>query len=204
MSRHAVAVVREPGPQWGHQARVPLPRGPRGEDLPRGKRDPRPLRAQIFPARHDADTGRPLPRSLPGRAQLVRAPRHGVRRPAPPAHRPRRPPRRSPARHRSPSKEAAMDFKLSPQEEAFRDGLRRWLDVNAPGDWAKIRTRFATREEQTAFLRDWQRRLYEAGYVGLHWPQEYGGRGATIMEQAIFYEEMARARAPELPNAIGL
>jgi alkylation response protein AidB-like acyl-CoA dehydrogenase len=98
----------------------------------------------------------------------------------------------------------AMDFKLSVQEEAFRDGLRRWLEVNAPGDWAKIRTRFATREEQIAFLRDWQRRLYQAGYVGLHWPKDYGGRGATIMEQAIFYEELARARAPELPNIIGL
>ena len=78
-----------------------------------------------------------------------------------------------------------MDFTLSPQEAAFRDGLRRWLEVNAPGDWAKIRTRLATREEQTAFLRDWQRRLYEAGYVGLHWSKDYGGRGATIMEQAI-------------------
>ncbi|MBI4589945.1 MAG: acyl-CoA dehydrogenase family protein, partial [Candidatus Rokubacteria bacterium] len=97
-----------------------------------------------------------------------------------------------------------MDFKLTPQEEAFRDTLRRWLEVNAPGDWAKLRQRFSTRDEQIAFLRDWQRRLYEAGYVGLHWPKEYGGRGATIMEQAIFCEEMARARAPELPNAIGL
>ena len=97
-----------------------------------------------------------------------------------------------------------MDFKLSPQEEAFRDALRRWLTINAPGDWAKIRNRFATREEQVAFLRDWQRRLYEAGYVGLHWPGEYGGCGATIMEQAIFFEEMIRARAPELINVIGL
>ncbi len=97
-----------------------------------------------------------------------------------------------------------MDFKLSPEEEAFRDRLRRWLEVNAPGDWTKLRTRLATREEQIAFLKGWQRRLYEAGYVGLHWPKEYGGRGATIMEQAIFYEEMARARAPELPNVIGL
>ncbi len=97
-----------------------------------------------------------------------------------------------------------MDFKLSPQAEAFRDQLRRWLEVHAPGDWAKLRSRFPTRAEQIDFLKDWQRRLYEAGYVGLHWPKEYGGRGATIMEQAIFYEEMARARAPELPNVIGL
>jgi len=97
-----------------------------------------------------------------------------------------------------------MDFKLSSEEQAFRDGLRQWLDVNAPGDWAKLRNRFATGDEQIVFLREWQRRLYEAGYVGLHWPKEYGGRGATIMEQAIFYEELARARAPELPNVIGL
>jgi alkylation response protein AidB-like acyl-CoA dehydrogenase len=97
-----------------------------------------------------------------------------------------------------------MDFALSPAEEAFRDELRRWLAANAPGDWAKVRTRFRSREEQTVFLRDWQRRLYEAGYLGLDWPTEYGGRGATIMEQAILYEELARARAPELPNVIGL
>jgi alkylation response protein AidB-like acyl-CoA dehydrogenase len=96
-----------------------------------------------------------------------------------------------------------MDFKLSPGEEAFRDELRRWLEVNAPGDWAKLRSRLG-RDEQIDFLKAWQRKLYDAGYVGLHWPREYGGRGATIMEQAIFYEEMARARAPELPNVIGL
>ncbi len=97
-----------------------------------------------------------------------------------------------------------MDFKLTPQEEAFRDQLRRWLEVNAPGDWAKLRSRFATKEAEIAFLKGWQRKLYEAGYVGFHWPKEYGGRGATIMEQAIFCEEMARAKAPELPNVIGL
>ncbi len=97
-----------------------------------------------------------------------------------------------------------MDFTLSPAENAFRDELRRWLAANAPGDWAALRGRFASREEQTAFLRTWQRRLHEAGYVGLDWPRAYGGRGATVMEQAIFYEEMARARAPELPNVIGL
>jgi len=97
-----------------------------------------------------------------------------------------------------------VDFTLSPAEEAFRDELRRWLAANAPGDWAALRGRFASREEQTAFLRTWQRRLHEAGYVGLDWPRAYGGRGATVMEQAIFYEEMARARAPELPNVIGL
>ena len=46
------------------------------------------------------------------------------------------------------------------------------------------------------FRREWQRTLHEAGYAGLSWPKEYGGRGATLIEQAIFNEEMARARRP--------
>jgi alkylation response protein AidB-like acyl-CoA dehydrogenase len=97
-----------------------------------------------------------------------------------------------------------MDFKLSPGEETFRAELRGWLEAHGPGDWGRIRRGLPTREAQIEFLIGWQRALYEAGYVGLHWPTRYGGRGATVIEQAIFYEEMARARAPELPNAIGL
>ena len=96
-----------------------------------------------------------------------------------------------------------MDFKLSSAEQAFRDGLRAWLEAHGPRDWEKTRQSL-TPEAQAAVLVDWQRRLYAAGYVGLHWPVAYGGRGATVMEQAIFYEEMARAGAPALANAIGL
>src|SRR5258705_11251817 len=97
-----------------------------------------------------------------------------------------------------------MDFKLTPEQERFRADLRQWLDAHGPGDWGRIRSKLATREAQAEFLIAWQRKLHAAGYVGLHWPTTYGGRGATVLEQAIFYEEMARARAPELPNAIGL
>jgi len=97
-----------------------------------------------------------------------------------------------------------MDFRLPPHEEAFRTEIRRWLEAHWPGDWAHLRRRFATKAEEITFLIAWQRKLHEAGYIGLHWPREYGGRGASIMEQAIFYEEMARVRAPELPNLIGL
>jgi len=96
-----------------------------------------------------------------------------------------------------------MDLGLSLAEEAFRHELREWLRAHCPHDWA--RTRLAmSREDQARALIHWQRQLHGAGYVGLHWPVEHGGRGATVMEQAIFYEEMARARAPELANAIGL
>ena len=55
-----------------------------------------------------------------------------------------------------------------------------------------------------AFLRDWQRALADGGWVGVHWPREYGGRGATVIEHYIFQEEMAAARAPEIINRIGV
>ncbi|MEK7387223.1 MAG: acyl-CoA dehydrogenase family protein [candidate division NC10 bacterium] len=97
-----------------------------------------------------------------------------------------------------------MHFKLTSDDLAFRDGLRAWLARHWQEDWAKMRRRFPSQDEMFVFLREWQRRLFDAGYVGLSWPREYGGRGATIMQQAILYEEMARARAPELPNVIGL
>ena len=96
-----------------------------------------------------------------------------------------------------------MDFKLSAAEVAFRDALRAWLERHCPPDWERTR-RALGREARAQALIDWQRRLYAAGYVGLHWPVAYGGRGGSVMEQVIFYEEMARARAPELANAIGL
>ncbi len=96
-----------------------------------------------------------------------------------------------------------MDFKLSAAEVAFRDALRAWLERHCPPDWERTRQAL-DREARARALIDWQRRLHAAGYVGLHWPVAYGGRGGSVMEQVIFYEEMARARAPELANAIGL
>jgi alkylation response protein AidB-like acyl-CoA dehydrogenase len=97
-----------------------------------------------------------------------------------------------------------MDFRLTAEEAAFRDGLRSWLVANAPGDIAVLRQGFGVPPEYLEVLVDWQRRLHAAGYLGLHWPREYGGGGAGPVTQAIFYEEMARARAPEPPNAVGL
>jgi alkylation response protein AidB-like acyl-CoA dehydrogenase len=96
-----------------------------------------------------------------------------------------------------------VDFTLSPAEEAFRDGLRAWLEAHCPRDWERARQALSAEARAEALI-DWQRRLHAAGYVGLHWPVAYGGRGGTVMEQAIFYQEMARARAPELANQVGL
>jgi alkylation response protein AidB-like acyl-CoA dehydrogenase len=91
-----------------------------------------------------------------------------------------------------------VDLTLSPQEEAFRDELRGWLEDNHPGDEP------GGDEASFEFRRAWQRKLADAGYAGLSWPKEYGGRGATLVEQAIFGEEIARARAPQMANVLGL
>jgi alkylation response protein AidB-like acyl-CoA dehydrogenase len=91
-----------------------------------------------------------------------------------------------------------VDLTLSPNEQAFRDELRGWLEQNHPGEEP------AGDQEKFDFRREWQAKLHEAGYAGLSWPKEYGGRGATPIEQAIFGEEMTRAKAPSPVNVLGL
>src|SRR5213593_189330 len=91
-----------------------------------------------------------------------------------------------------------VDLTLSPQEESFRDELRAWLADNHPGQEP------SGDEAAFEFRRDWQRKLDGARYAGLSWPEEYGGRGATLIEQAIFNEEVVRARAPMPANVLGL
>jgi alkylation response protein AidB-like acyl-CoA dehydrogenase len=91
-----------------------------------------------------------------------------------------------------------VELTLSPAEEAFRDELRSWLENNHPGDEP-------TGDEATfQFRRDWQRKLHDAGWAGVSWPKDYGGRGATLIEQAIFNEEVVRARTPTPANVLGL
>jgi alkylation response protein AidB-like acyl-CoA dehydrogenase len=92
-----------------------------------------------------------------------------------------------------------MDLTLSKIEEAFRDELRAWLAENHPGAEPG-----GGEEAGFEFRRAWQRRLHDAGWAGLSWPVDYGGRGATLIEQAIFNEEMARAQAPPVANVLGL
>ena len=91
-----------------------------------------------------------------------------------------------------------MDLTLSPQEQAFRDELREWLAANHPGEEPE------GDEAGFEFRKAWQRTLADAGWAGLSWPKEYGGRGATLIEQAIFNEEVVRAKAPQVANVLGL
>jgi alkylation response protein AidB-like acyl-CoA dehydrogenase len=93
-----------------------------------------------------------------------------------------------------------VDLTLSPSEETFRDELRSWLEANHPGEAPDE----LDDQRAFAFRRDWQRKLHEAGWAGISWPKEYGGRGATLIEQAIFSEEMVRANAPSPANILGL
>ena len=97
-----------------------------------------------------------------------------------------------------------MDLNLTPQELAFRDEVRAWFSENVPKDWVKRRNAEESMEARFAYLKTWQRKLYDAGWAGISWPKEYGGRGASLMEQVIFIEEMARAEAPPMANVLGL
>jgi alkylation response protein AidB-like acyl-CoA dehydrogenase len=93
-----------------------------------------------------------------------------------------------------------MDLSFSPAEEAFRAELRTWLADNLP----RAVPERQTLADEVAWLVEWQHKLAGGRWVGVHWPQAYGGRGASVVENYIFQEEMARARAPEIINRIGV
>ena len=97
-----------------------------------------------------------------------------------------------------------MDLNLTPNEQKFRDSFRVWLSTNLPPEWKGGGIASEDSDDYITYLRDWQRKLYEGGWAGISWPEKYGGRGATLMEQAIFQEELARANAPQLIGTIGL
>src|SRR3989441_4850831 len=97
-----------------------------------------------------------------------------------------------------------MDFAFSPADERFRQELRAWLAANRPARAERVPHDDASLAAEVAFLRDWQQRLHAAGYLGLLWPRAYGGRGARPTQQAILNQELARARAPQLLNRVGV
>ena len=83
-----------------------------------------------------------------------------------------------------------MDFRPTAAEERFRREVHDWLMANLPEGWGTPSYRKPSEpEEKVAFGRSWQRKLSEGGWAGLHWPREYGGRGATPLEQFLFAEE---------------
>jgi alkylation response protein AidB-like acyl-CoA dehydrogenase len=99
-----------------------------------------------------------------------------------------------------------VDFTLTPAQEAFREDVRSWLQANIPHDWANQAMGGADVPRPDAYdaMRAWQRKLYDAGFIGLTWPREYGGRGLTFLEEMILHEEMALAKAPPVLNILGV
>jgi alkylation response protein AidB-like acyl-CoA dehydrogenase len=100
--------------------------------------------------------------------------------------------------------ESQMDLNFTPEEEEFRLKVRRFLEDNIPrsglGDGREGR-------EDKAWLtraKEWQRKLYEAGYVAMAWPREFGGQAMESVRQAIVNDELVRAKAPYLIGGSGL
>ncbi len=97
-----------------------------------------------------------------------------------------------------------MDVSFTPEQEAFRQRVRDWLAENLPSDWGGPRFTGPDDEAENArFQIDWERRLYAAGYQGIHWPKAYGGQGLTVVEHLIAAEELGRVSAPEGINTLG-
>src|SRR5436190_2232443 len=92
-----------------------------------------------------------------------------------------------------------MDFRLSPAEARFQREVHDWLVANLPAGWGTPEYRKPEEPaEKVRFARGWQGKLHEGGWAGLHWPREYGGRGATPIEQFLFAEEYTRVGAPPM------
>ncbi len=93
-----------------------------------------------------------------------------------------------------------MDIQFEPEEQRFRELAREWLSSNVPGTPRPLDGR-----DMLSFDVSWQQRQHEAGWAGISWPEEYGGRGLTTLQQLIWYEEYARADAPFIgANFVGV
>jgi len=92
-----------------------------------------------------------------------------------------------------------VDLSLSADEQALAAEVRQWLadNLTAPPAFDRL-------EDEVEWGRRWQAKLAAARWVGIHWPRQYGGRGATPVQVAIYNSEYARARAPQPVNRVGI
>jgi len=103
-----------------------------------------------------------------------------------------------------------MDFEDTPEEAQYRAKARAWLEAHKEQGSKVPRGEFGSfldadcTPEQIQAAKDWQRTLYEGGWVGITWPKEYGGQGGSQMQQVIFNQELARIGAPGPFNTIAL
>src|SRR5262245_31573795 len=98
----------------------------------------------------------------------------------------------------------SVDFRLPPDVAGFRDQLRSWLADNLTDDVRAAAGRRGAGGEALDVLRSWDRTMADAGWAAISWPVEYGGRGASALEQLVFTEETIAAGAPTPVNVIGI
>jgi alkylation response protein AidB-like acyl-CoA dehydrogenase len=98
-----------------------------------------------------------------------------------------------------------VDLRFSAEDEAFRAEARDWLTTQLEGEFAVLRGRGGPGDEHSLFEErlEWERALGRAGWNGIAWPKEYGGRGLSLTQQVIFYEEYARADGPGKVGIVG-
>ncbi len=97
-----------------------------------------------------------------------------------------------------------MDFTYPADVEQFRTELRDWLSANLTEELVAARRPTGRDEAAFEMLRAWNQTMADAGWAAVSWPPDYGGRGATVLEQLVYTEETTRARAPMPLNVIGL
>jgi alkylation response protein AidB-like acyl-CoA dehydrogenase len=97
-----------------------------------------------------------------------------------------------------------LDLNLSSSEEAFRREFADWLRANLQDEWKASRLRGLPEAQTIEVRRAWEQKLGEAGWLGVSWPKEHGGRGATAMEHVIYLQGLLQADAPVSLNTLGL
>jgi len=98
-----------------------------------------------------------------------------------------------------------VELRFSSEDEAFRHEARGWLTDQLAGEFAVVRGRGGPGDEHELFEERaaWERALGSAGWIGIGWPREFGGRGLSLTQQVIFYEEYARAQGPGRVGIVG-
>jgi alkylation response protein AidB-like acyl-CoA dehydrogenase len=98
-----------------------------------------------------------------------------------------------------------VDLRYTPADDRFRADARAWLTDRLHGKFAKVRGRGGPGDEHELFDErwKWEQELGRNNWIGLGWPAEYGGRGASLLEQVIFFEEYARAGGPGRVGIVG-
>ena len=97
-----------------------------------------------------------------------------------------------------------MDLSFTPEQETFRRRVRTWIKANLPARERDAQPLEPGDPKRIREMKEWQRKLYDAGYVAMGWPKAYGGHDADVVQQTIVNEEMVVARAPGLIGMMGI